>query len=124
MFLAFTSLEVRFLEDSSSCSNDKSLTNAMVMMIPYFFDQTPYRQTCEITPCITWPSYLCAHGKMRRLIKKGEEREEKEDRQGGKKHTTMFPIFSLSVLTIGILLVVEELNCSVANLSLHLLWHC
>ena len=36
--LAFTSLEVRFLVDSSSCSNNKSLTNAIVMMVPYFFD--------------------------------------------------------------------------------------
>ena len=40
-FLAFTSLEVRFLVDSSSCSNNKSFTNAIVMMIPYFFDKTP-----------------------------------------------------------------------------------
>ena len=29
-FLAFSSLEVRFLVDSSSCSNNKSLTNAKV----------------------------------------------------------------------------------------------
>ena len=39
-FLPFTflELEVRFLVDSSSCGNNKSLTNAMVMMVPYFFD--------------------------------------------------------------------------------------
>ena len=30
-----------FLVDNSSCSNDKSLTNAIVMMVPYFFNQTP-----------------------------------------------------------------------------------
>ena len=35
-FLGFTSLEVRFLVDRSSCSNSNSLTNAIV--IPYFFD--------------------------------------------------------------------------------------
>ena len=40
-FLAFTSLEVRFMVDSSSCSNNKSLTNAIVTMIPYFFDYRP-----------------------------------------------------------------------------------
>ena len=34
-FLAFQSLEVRFLVDSSSCSNN---TNAIAMMIPHFFD--------------------------------------------------------------------------------------
>ena len=36
-FLAFNSLEVRFLVDSSSCSN-KSLIDVIVMMILYFFD--------------------------------------------------------------------------------------
>ena len=36
--LAFTFLEVRFLVDSGGCSNNKRLTNAIVMMIPYFFD--------------------------------------------------------------------------------------
>ena len=30
-FQAFTSLEVKFLVDSSSCSNNKSLTNAIVI---------------------------------------------------------------------------------------------
>ena len=40
-FLAFTSLQVRFMVDSSSCSNNKSLTNAIVTMIPYFFDYRP-----------------------------------------------------------------------------------
>ena len=40
-FLAFTSLEVRFMVDSSSYSNNRSLTNAIVTMIPYFFDYRP-----------------------------------------------------------------------------------
>ena len=40
-FLAFTFLEVRFLVDSSSCSNTRSLTNATVMLVPYFFDYRP-----------------------------------------------------------------------------------
>ena len=40
-FLAFSPLEVRFLVDSSSCRNNKSLTNTIVMVVPYFFDQTP-----------------------------------------------------------------------------------
>ena len=40
-FLAFTSVEVRFVVDSSSCSNNKSLTSAIVTMIPYFFDYRP-----------------------------------------------------------------------------------
>ena len=31
-FLAFSSLEVRFLADSSSCSNNKSIANAIAMM--------------------------------------------------------------------------------------------
>ena len=39
-FLAFTSQKVRFLVDNSSRSNNKSLTNAIVMMKPYFFDPT------------------------------------------------------------------------------------
>ena len=39
--LAFTTLEVRFMVDSSSYSNNKSLTNAIVTMIPYFFDIDP-----------------------------------------------------------------------------------
>ena len=39
--LGFSSPEVRFLVDSSNCSNNKSLTRHIVMMIPYFFDETP-----------------------------------------------------------------------------------
>ena len=40
-FLAFTSLEVEFLVDNSSCNNNRSLTNAIVMVVPYFFDYRP-----------------------------------------------------------------------------------
>ena len=40
-FLAFISLEVRFLLDSSSYSNNKGLTNAIVMVVLYFFDYRP-----------------------------------------------------------------------------------
>ena len=36
VFLAFISPEVRFMVES--CSNNKSLTKSIVMMIPYFFD--------------------------------------------------------------------------------------
>ena len=68
--------------------------------------RTRYHQTCEITSYITWPSYLCTHGKMRCLIKKKREKRG-EGKKTGKEARTMFPVFSVSVLTIGILLVME-----------------
>ena len=55
-FLAFTFVEVKFLVDNSSCSNNKSPTNTIVVMIPYFFNWphpriavTATRGTCTRT---------------------------------------------------------------------------
>ena len=50
-FLALTSLEVRFMVDSSSCSNNKSLTNAIVTMILYFFDYRPRPRIVAAATC-------------------------------------------------------------------------
>ena len=57
-FLAFTSLKVRLLVDSSSCNNNKTLTNAIVMMISYFFDYTPPSNSSHSN---TWHMHMYAN---------------------------------------------------------------